>query len=451
MATTRDPRVQVAPAIRGQKRAQRRPQHRFSLQFRPYQVQPFAIAPVLPGETLRNMLLQARFLTDPLQPVMKLTGWWCEQYYFYVKHRDLGTNAFTAGDARNLLTNMVLNPATDVSTLKTAAVSNWNYTFNGAMDFVTMCTGRVVDEYFRDPGEAWNDADKILANVPMAAIYGMGLQDALERLTLDSAKRTDESSYNLISGDGVLHPREMDMRLQHWQALRDAGLMQMDYNDFVKTYGAETREDENSPNLHRPELLRYERAWQYPTNIVQASTGVPSVAVAWQIADRVDKDFRFNEPGFIIAFVCCRPKLYLGNQEGALVGVMDTGQYWLPALTNDNYELAYKKYTGGTGPLKSTFAATPANDYWLDIRDLFLNGDQFINYAPAGVPGIAALPLTTATVGSSGPMRRYMTSAQIDALFNAAAPANHIYGDGVLHLTIAGQQRRNDQLRGIGL
>lgn len=438
MATTRDPRVRKAAAYQGQKRQLRKPQHRFSLQFRPYQVQPFAIAPVLPGETLKNLLLQARVLTDPLKPEMKLTGWWCEQYYFYVKHRDM--SPVGAPSPRTVLTNMVLDPATDVSSLKTGAVTQWNYTFNGAMDFVTLCTQRVIEEYFRDPGENWNDADKLLGGVPMAAIYGLGLQDALERLTLNANKRTDESDFSLLSADGKLRPREMDMRFQHWQALRDAGLMQMDYQNFIQTYGAQTREDEDSPNLHRPELLRYERQWQYPTNIVQASTGVPSVAVAWQIADRVDKDFKFDEPGFIIAFMCCRPKIYLGSQEGAIVGAMDTGQYWLPALTNDNFELAYKSYALNTGPLKTVMAAVP---YWIDVRDLFLNGDQFVNYAMAAIPGMASLPL------ASG-VRRYVTSAFIDALFNAAAPANLIRGDGVAHFSISGQQRRSP-LAGIGL
>ena len=265
---------------------------------------------------------------------------------------------------------MVLDPNTDMSSLKTGARVNWSYAYNGAIDWVSLCTQRVIEEYFRDPGEDWNTYT--LDSVPQAAIYGMGLQDALEKLTLNANKRTDESSFDLISGDGKLHPRDLDMRFQHWQALRDAGLMQMDYNNFVKTYGAETREDEDSPNLHRPELLRYERQFQYPTNIVQASTGVPSVAVAWSVQDKEDKDYRFNEPGFIVSFMCVRPKVYLGNQEGAMVGSMDTGNFWLPALLNDNCEMAYHQFAQATGPPKTTMAAT---GYWIDTRDIFLNGD----------------------------------------------------------------------------
>lgn len=439
MATTRDPRVRVAPAYTGQKRQQRRPQHRFNLVFRPYQIQPFAIAPVLPGETLKNLLMQARVLTDPLSPTMKLTGWWCEQYYFYVKHRDLYDDG-TATSPRALVTQMVLNPATDMSSMQVGAAVPWTYAYKGSIDWVFQCTSRIVEEYFRDPGESYNSY--ALDGVPQAAIYGMGLQDALEKLTMNANKRTDESSFDLISPDGHLHPRDMDERWQHWMALRDAGLMQMDYNDFIKTYGAHTREDEVSPNLHRPEMLRYERQWQYPTNIVAAATGVPSVAVAWSLQDREDKDFRFNEPGFVIGLMCCRPKVFLGHQDGAMVGAMINGAGWLPALTNDNYELAYLDFVKTAGPLQTVMSTSGDTGYWVDLRDLFLNGDQFLNYSPSGVVGMPALPDNTG-------QRRYAVTADIDAMFNAASPLNKIRADGVLHLTIAGMQRKTQHGTGL--
>ena len=115
-----------------------------------------------------------------------------------------------------------------------------------------------------------------------------------------------------------------------------------------------------------------------------------------------------------------------------MVGSMDTGNFWLPALLNDNYEMAYHQFAQATGPLKTTMAAT---GYWIDTRDIFLNGDQFVNYAQSGVVGFPALPTNAA-------QRRYAASADIDALFNAASPANKVYADGVLNLTIAGQQRK---------
>ena len=84
------PRVGVAPDYARTNRVARRPQHRFNLKTKPYQIQPFALAPVLPGETLTTAMPQSQAWSDPLAAgVLRNIGWWCEYYLFYVKHRDL--------------------------------------------------------------------------------------------------------------------------------------------------------------------------------------------------------------------------------------------------------------------------------------------------------------------------------------------------------------------------
>ena len=60
----------------------RRPEHPFILRHKPWQIQPFLIAPVIPGETMSNLLMQARVVTDPINN--PLIGWHIEYYYFYV-------------------------------------------------------------------------------------------------------------------------------------------------------------------------------------------------------------------------------------------------------------------------------------------------------------------------------------------------------------------------------
>jgi len=64
--TVKDVRVAVAPHYRATKRKARRPQMKFNLVTKPYQLQPFMIMPVLPGETLQNMMLQSQVWSDPL-------------------------------------------------------------------------------------------------------------------------------------------------------------------------------------------------------------------------------------------------------------------------------------------------------------------------------------------------------------------------------------------------
>ena len=48
-------------------RVPRTPKHTFNLVQRPYEITPFMIAPVLAGETLKNLLLQCRTVSTPLE------------------------------------------------------------------------------------------------------------------------------------------------------------------------------------------------------------------------------------------------------------------------------------------------------------------------------------------------------------------------------------------------
>ena len=65
-------------------RKTRRPTHPFQVRHLPFQIQPFMLAPVLPGETLEFGNLQSRCVVDPIKS--PFVGWWLEHYVFYVPH-----------------------------------------------------------------------------------------------------------------------------------------------------------------------------------------------------------------------------------------------------------------------------------------------------------------------------------------------------------------------------
>ena len=114
---------------------------------------------------------------------------------------------------------------------------------------------------------------------------------------------------------------------------------------------------------------------------------------------------------------------------------MDNVYSWLPAALQQHYEAAYKQFQGNKGPLANVFTngGTPPvmSPYWVDMRDLYIYGDQFVNYAMA--KGAVALP-------TASNQRRYAASADIDALFKDVAQ-NKVLHDGVVNLGIAGRQR----------
>lgn len=405
-----------ADAMPNMSRVMRRPQHSFQLETRPFQAVPFMLAPVLPGESLENLLMQARVVTDPIKN--PLIGWWKEYYFFYVRHRDMPGSA--------VLQSMMLDPSETATSLKAVATSVPNYTYQGAVDWVAQSMDPIIKEYFRRPSEVdsgtWDDAAAKLDSYFLAQINRDSWMDSLiDETVLTEGGDLPDDAANATIGD-------VERLLVHYNAMRDAQLIDMDYDDWLRTYGVNIPKAE-TPG--KPELLRYSKNWQYPSNAVDPITGIPSSAVSWAIAERADKKRFFKEPGFIVGVTVTRPKVYMGKQVGAAAGMMDNAFSWLPAVLQEQAQISLKSFAADTGPL---FGNT-TNGYWVDVRDLLIYGDQFVNFALTETDqGLVALPTVAL-------QKDYVSSADVDALFKSASPINKIREDGVVNLTIAGRQR----------
>lgn len=390
-------------------RVPRRPAHPFQLETRPWQIQPFMIAPVLPGETLKNLLLQSRVVSDPLKNA--LVGWHKEYYFFYIKHRDL--------DARDTLVAMMLEPSTSTAALNTASNTRYNH-YGTAPDWVELCLKRVVEEYFRDEGETWNANH--LDSVPLAKV---GNSSWLDSASSQDIFATGDFDVDGADANTTVQASEVAKALQQWELLRTANLTNLTYEEWLGQYGVHLKPAES----HIPELVRYVRSWTYPSNTVDPSTGVPSSAVSWSIQERADKDRFFKEPGFLLGVTVARPKVYLKNMTGNASSLMADAYAWLPVIMSNDPATSYRKIAQGTGPLQ-TFA--DADGYWVDIKDLLLYGDQFLNFAKTTAgKSIVDLPSTTLAA-------KYASSTDADGLFNAAAPSNKIREDGIVTLNILG-------------
>lgn len=406
-------------------RVLRRPSHTWQVRSKPYQIQPIAIAPVLPGETMKNMSFQARVVTDPIRN--PLIGWWSEYYWFYVKHRDL--------DEREDFVEMVLDANKDMSSVETGSASAWAYHRANSIHWVEKCLKRVVEEYFRDEGETWNAAT--VDNVPLAAV---DTQNVLHSAILQSAMTSfdiDLTDAGSPGGTDVL-ASEIDAAMRQWEFLRANNLTTMDYEQFLATYGVRAQ----APELHVPELIRYIREWSYPTNTIDPETGSPSSAVSWAISERADKDRYFREPGFIFGVSVVRPKTYRRNQRSAAVELLDNAFAWLPAILAADPATSLKPIAANDGP----FGGTVNVDHVVDVKDLYIYGDQFLNFGPGTVGDD-----NTISVPSASLAKRYATAGDIQELFTDLGdpdaepepiPPTHVYirQDGVAQLTIAGTQ-----------
>lgn len=409
------------------KRQVRRPNHRFNIISKPYQIQPIGIAPVLAGETLQHSLMQAQVWSDPLADGMKNIGWWCEYWGFYVKHTDL-IGWDTDGQIGHEMVDMMLTDASlaafqDADGIPPGSTTAWTYCYPGAIDYVYECLKSIVGSYFRDEGEQWDAA--LVDGVPIASMYPSGQSDAFDKLTM-AANYADRS----VSVPGDIG--QLDDYMMHWLALRDAGLTAMDYDDWMRASGGSSQLDfdsSQSPRHHFPELCFYAREWSYAFNTVEPTTGVPSTAAGWRISRENKQRRYFPQPGWLILLNCIRPKVYLGTQQGAIAGAMQQRAQWLPAPQVQHHDLGHVSFADTAGPLANVMTA----GYYIDVRDLLNFGDQFVNYAtPAsGVSGVPFVALPTVAG-----QHHYPAATQIMALF-ANTTTGRIRQDGVCSLSIA--------------
>lgn len=388
----------------------RRPEHPFQLQVRPWHIQPFMLAPVLPGETMKSLLMQARVVTDPVKS--KMIGWWTEHYFFYVKHRDLA--------ARDDLTAMMLEPARDMSALYSADSVPYYHTA-GSINWAQLCTERVVEEYFRDGDEPASAA--MLDGLFQAKVQAPGWTDNLSLLGLS------EDDINVdLNADTHITASEIERAMAQYDFMKLHNLTDMTYEDFLRAYGVRAPRTE----LHRPELIRYSRNWSHPSATVAAADGTTSNAVVWSVAERADKDRYFSEPGFVLGLTVTRPKVYFANQTSSVSDFMNNALTWLPPQLTNDMNVSMKQFASASGPIKGATAG-----YWVDVRDLLLYGDQFVNFAlTATDAGLVALP-DKATMN-----RKYVPGASIDALFtDVAGGRKYVRQDGVVMLNVLSAQR----------
>lgn len=409
--------IQVVQQLPKVGRKLRNPSHSFQIRQQPFVIQPMLIAPVLPGETMKNLLLQARAVSDPIKN--PIVGWWHEYYFFYVKLRDLSVRAE--------IEKMFLDPAWDWNTapgMKSVAAAVNNYFCGNGIDWVQKCLEVVVREYFRNEDEDWNTFT--LGGLPVASIMGNGWMDSL--IPRSNLAPAEDMVVNPSGSD--LLASEVDVAMRQYAMLKLNGLVQQSFEDYLATHGVSVGAAEDP---YRPELVRYIRDWTYPTNTIDPANGTPRSAVSWSVAERADKDRFFKEPGFLCGYTVTRPKTYFRNQSGNASWFLRNVRAWLPFMLQDDPYASLQEVDGATvNPLSLSAAG---NNFVMDARDLFIYGDQFCNFDRA-LTDANMIPGPEATTFE----HRYVTNqAQVDELF-VTAGTNKIKIDGVVSLSILGRQ-----------
>lgn len=446
MATPRvlSPQVQI-PDTR-QSRVSRMPQHDFNLIFKPFQLQPCFIAPVLPGETVTNVHVQVQCWTDPLLSVLKNTGWHFEFYCFYSKFRDL--EAWERDEVANNPANIgqammdMITANQSLAGLQQAAYVPWSNCAKGGIDYVFECEKRIVDAYFRDEGESWSASQ--IDSVPCVKLFGKGKRDVLDKLTMATAYTDSRTNLNVMSG-GNIYMDDIELAYREWAAAREGNEIPMDYEDWVRASGGRvTVRPTDRDILHVPEDVCHFREFTYPTNTIDMTSGVPRVAAGWRLTKESKQAIRFPEWGWLTGYVCCRPKMLYLNQQGSFAGMMQTRDTWFPPQLDGREYEPHLSVADSNGPLAATMTGGGTHGHYVDLRDLMQSGEQFTNYSPAQASGAYA------TLPDSSGNRHYVSAADAMSVFTDNVNGRN-RADGRVSLTIKGHPATKSDLRRLNL
>lgn len=417
-----------------QRRRHRRPQNPFQIRSRPFEITPFMIHPVLPNETLDNLLFQVDAYSDPI--VNRQIGWHANYQFYYVPmmalaNPEISSETMTVAD----ITGLHLDATYDLVTSHGAgAVSAPLYTFKGGVKWLEYCMEVIVNRFYRDEGGVADYASQIAASMeyPLAYINQRSWLHSLKEESKtgddDELPGVDETEeLDILSGFSTHHDQ--------WEIMRDSGRDDLSYDDYLKAQGVRLGRGENFTNINagsglsfsEPELLRFVRKWVKPVNAVDPTDGSVANAIRWNCSERADKKRYFKEPGFIVGVACTTPKIYLGNQKGSIVGALAKPFHWLPKV------LQGMGYTSVTEVLDSVTDGPLINqdeDYWFDLADVFNYGDQFVNYTMSAANHGLAIP-------DGNPLNKlFLSEAEIKSLFVDSTNDQYIYQDGTCHLDI---------------
>lgn len=409
-------------------RKPRTPVHDFIINTRPFCLQPFLAAPVIPGDTLKNVLVSYSAMTDPVKH--PLIGWWFDIHLFYVPMQ--------AMDSWSHLETMLLDPA--FAELNAAADTTANATYYHAdatkPSLVREATKSVVEEWFRNEGEDWiTNASLTQLNTYAAPQIGLRKRSSLSSFILDSASTepdvlpgTADQDDNLdeILGSGL--SAQFAGAYDAYQALVAAAVVDITFDDWLKQFGIRVPTPHTDP---KPERLLSYSDWKFPSKAVDQTDGSIAAACHWRDRVKMDEDKKFKFPGVVLGLLCATPKVYLGNQRETMLDHLTRSLDWMPAVLAEQAFTSLKQFSSngagvGVGPL----GGTPSADYYLDLRDLFVHGEQFHNLPSADQDdnNFVVLP------GANG-RSRFVSSADADNLFAAASPLNQVRCEGRTRLS----------------
>lgn len=374
----------------------------------PQSFYPVMFSPVLPGETLDKVTYKSTVVSAPL--ASPLAGAWLETWSFFVRLTDIDIT----------LAEMIIGQMTDATAFEAATDNPRYFQKAGQIKWCELCTERVHEAFFRDAEE------------PVRLADGVPVIKRINQDWMDSAlKKVDVETVPTEGPESELTPQGMA-----FLAMRRMGQGVTSYDDYLKTYGVSKT---ITPERGEPELLSYKRYWTAPSNVINPADGSPSGAWYWRVDEKHEKPKRFVEPGFFIMFQAVRPKLYDGQQSSSYANSLWGFQDWIPSFSLEDPAAGIREFDPATQNIFTGYGDnTAGTNVVFDHRDLFTNGEQFINGA-----GRFDVPKSNGRILGTNAARQdvahhYATAADITALYADPVTTRGIDYEGIVNMRVKG-------------
>ncbi len=404
--------VQVIQPGQTRKRFHRRPNFPIAGSLKPFGLYPLMCHPVLPGETLKSASSKWTVISQPLKN--PFCGAWLESWLFYVKLTDLDRD----------LGQMFISDTYSTSGWTSPDNAERYFVKSGAIDWVRKCTERCHDAYFISEGET-------------PVTFG-GTDAGIRQIKLNNRSWYQNLMFEPAEvALDVTGERDHDAQISAWQMVAQMQMTELSYESYLEQYGVSSMR----LGIGEPEILRFTRSWTKPTNVIDPADGSPSSAWVWNDELKLEKDKRFEEPGFIIQLAAVRPKMYQAGQVKSVVQTLWGFSDWFPAYTLRDPAEGIKRIGTDDDVFLTTLNAAEGEVQLLyDHRDLLSHGEQFINDTALHYPLPTAAGWSTVAAASPANVRgEYADSQGIQDIFVSTADAQErcLY-EGITSLTIAG-------------
>ncbi len=405
--------IKVVTPGQTRERFHRRPNFPVTGTMKPFGLYPIMCHPVLPGETLKSATTKWSVVSQPL--VNPLAGAWLETWLFYVKLTDID---------RDLSEMFISDDFSQTGWTQTSGKDHW-FTATGQIKWIFMCVDRIRDAYFINEGETPEDMASPDDGVPKLKLnqksWYQNMMFEPAEVALDTTGELD-------------HIQQMDA----YKMLTQMQMTEITYESYLEQYGVRSQRT----GLGEPEILRFNRSWTKPANTIDPTDGTPSSAWVWNDEMKMDKDKRFNEPGFVIMMAGIRPKMYNRMVEQSLIGNLWGFSDWYPAYNLADPQAGIKRIGTDDAVFKSDINEAEGELQVLyDVRDLLNHGEQFVNDwtdNPYPHPTSNFHDLVAAAPPSHV-RGEYAQNTDINNLFSGVNPENQrAQYEGIVGLTIAG-------------